>query len=391
MLAPLDRAAAWRLLAPSARLVVASARDGAGIGVPRWDAASPATLLALASHERCEAALLALADRSPAGAVDPALLAGLRQRARVAGFRAAGLADGAEAALDALERASVPAVWLKGAGLALAHGDEGFAVRPMGDIDLLVATDDLADAAHALEGAGWTATADAKAYAVAHHHLAPFRWRGDPLVRLELHHGVWTPGHPFPAVEPADWLAASRAVAWRGRRARVPAPAWGLAHAAAHWAWSHEGTTGTWQWLRDVATLGPQVTLAELDHAVRVLGVARPAGWALRVASLFGVLPPALEAATAWRGRLSAGLAGMAERQWVLRAFAAGAATPGVAWDRWWWRRAMGGLGDPTQAWPWTLGVGPVAERGRSGAQVAVRLARWRGYVARLARGTEGG
>lgn len=388
MLASLDRAAAWRLLAPSARLVVASVREGAGIGAPQWQAAAPATLLALAGHERCEGALLALAERAPAGAVDPTVLEGLRQRARVAAFRAAGLAEGADAALDAMERAGVPAVWLKGAGLALAHGDDGFAVRPMGDIDLLVAADRLADAAHALERAGWTPTGDAKAYAVAHHHLAPFRWRGDPLVRLELHHDLWTPGHPFPTVEADAWAAAARVVTWRGHRALVPSPAWGMAHAAAHWAWSHEGAVGTWQWLRDVAALGPMVSLAELDHAVRVLGVARPTGWALRVASLLGVLPPALEPATGWRGALPPGLAGVAERQWVLRAFAVGAPTPGVAWDRWWWRRSMGGLGDATGAWPWALGVGPGGGPGRlTGTQAVVHAGRWRGYLGRLARG----
>lgn len=400
MLGLLDRATAWRLLAPSARLVVASVRDGAGHEPPRWDAVAPATLLALASHERCERALLALAERAPAGAVPPALLDGLRQRARVAGFRALGLGEGAEAALDALDRAGISAVWLKGAGLALAHGDDGFLQRPMGDIDLLVHREQLPDAARALEQAGWQSGGGADAYMSAHHHLAPFRWRGDPLVRLELHHAVWAPGHPFPAVGPDEWVAAARTVVWRGRRVPVPSSAWALAHAGAHWAWSHEGAVGSWQWLRDVVALAPQLSLAELDGAARRLGVVRPVGWALRVASLVGVLPAALEPATAWRGRLPIGMSGVAERQWILRAFAAGASTPGVAWDRWWWRRAMGGLGDATRAWPWAVGIGtagdsaesrersgPGGRHARVGGLSVARLGRWRGYLRRVVRG----
>ena len=389
MLAPLDPVGARALLAPSARLVLASVVPGTVVAPEAWGAVHPGTLLALAQHERCEAALLALAQAAPAGCVDPVLLDGLRGRARVAAFRTAGLEEGAAAALDALAAAGIPALWLKGAGLAFADGDDGFDHRPMGDLDVLVEPAALAAARTALVGAGWgsaAGTADAAdAYADRHHHLAPLTWLGDPTTRLELHRGVWPPGHPFAAVEAAAWLAAARSVTWRGRLALVPAPAWALAHAAAHWAWSHEGATGSWQWLRDVRRLG-SVALGDLGAVADGLGVRRPVGWALRIAARLGQLSPELGDGVAWSGRPAGGLGALADRQWVLRAFAAGAPTPGVGWDRWWWRWSLGGLGDSTGAWPWALGPAPrppVPWRGRGG--VAARLGRWQGYVRRLA------
>jgi hypothetical protein len=388
LLAPLDRDGARALLAPSARLVVASVDPLAPApDATAWAAVQPGTLLALAQHERCEAALLALAQRAPAGAVAPVLLDGLRARARVAAFRAAGLEEGAEAALDALAAVGVPALWLKGAGLALADGDDGFARRPMGDLDLLVEPSELSRAVAALTAAGWTAGSTARDYDGRHHHLAPMTWLGDPAVRLELHRAVWPPGHPFAEVAVSAWLAAGRPVLWRGRSALVPSAPWALAHAATHWAWSHEGVTGSWQWLRDLRALGT----AELDTLGDVasgLGVRRPVGWAVRVAGLLGPLPASVAAAAVWSGRGRRGLGAVADRQWVVRAFAAGAPTPGVAWDRRWWRWSMGGLGDGAGAWPWAVGVDPLPPVPRGArAGLAVRWGRWRGWWRRVAAG----
>lgn len=383
MLSPLDRIGAWRLLAPSARLVVAAAAPDVAHPTLRWDAADPATLVALAGHERCETALLALATAHPAGTVPPALLDALRARAAVAAYRAAALADAAAAAHDALHAAGIPALWLKGAALAFAAGDDGFTGRPMGDLDLLVDPATLPTAAAALEAAGFVA-GDEAAYA-AHHHRAPRRFRGDPAARLELHDALWPPHHPLAPLAPATLLVDAAHVTWRGRRAAVLPPALHLAHAATHWAWAHEGAVGSWQWLADARRLAPAVTPDALLAAADRLGARAPMGWALHVADLLVGLPaPLAAAATTLRPRLGPLLAGLAERQWIVRAFAAGPATPGVRWDRWWWRRSLVGLGDAAHAWPWRLGAGQVAPAPLTASLARATRPRWGPYLRRL-------
>ncbi|MCU0626455.1 MAG: nucleotidyltransferase family protein [Gemmatimonadaceae bacterium] len=389
LLAPLDRAAAWRLLAPSARLVVASVHEGAAAGALPWGQVQPATLLTLVQQERCEGAMLALATQAPPGAVPPTLVEALRAQARVASFRAAGLAEGAQAAVDALATAGIESVWLKGAGLAMAAGDTHFVDRPMGDVDVLVAPDAIPAAQAALRGAGWVPGPDEGAYADAgHHHGAAFTWRGDPAVRLELHRAVWPPPSPFRSPPVADWVGAGRAVRWRDRTVVVPSPAWALAHAATHWAWSHEGATGSWQWLRDARRLAATTTPDALSAAADRFGARRPIGWALHVARLLGALAPdsAVAAAASWRGAAGGVGGALAERQWVVRAFAAGPPTPGVSWDRYWYRRSLPGLGAPPAAWPWAAGFGqvPALAWTARGGGVGARVARWGGYVGRL-------
>ena len=87
---------------------------------------------------------------------------------------------------------------------------------------------------------------------------------------------------------------------------------------------------------------------------------------------------------------------GLTEREWVIRAWHSPAASPSVKWSRFWWRRAMGRLGDQSEAWPWKLGrmvpsasmqetatrdEMPVAA-GRRGPAASAR--RWQRHLARV-------
>jgi hypothetical protein len=152
--------------------------------------------------------------------------------------------------VDALAAAEVPVLWLKGAALAMQRA-EGFGVRGMGDLDLLVAPADQERARAALSAAGWTAPATA-GYDV-HHHDAPMVRPGG--VCLELHTALFPPNHPFTSDSAALWLSRGREVRWGERRVRVLPMPWHVVHASTHWAWNHNGTVGSWQYLHDMHRL----------------------------------------------------------------------------------------------------------------------------------------
>ena len=142
----------------------------------------------------------------------------------------------------------------------------------------------------------------------------------------------------------------------------LPAP-WHMVHASVHWAWSHEGEVGSWQYLHDVHRLsagwrGEDQNWTTVVRNAESIGAGGPVGWALWAAALLvdlDVAESAIDRLRVRRGLLS----GLVEREWVLRAFHSPAASPSVAWSRFWWRRAMGGLGDAAMAWPWALGRAP--------------------------------
>ncbi len=394
MLAPLTSADALALLLPSARVLVASALADGGVQLAArlpWNDVHWPTLLSLASFERAEAQLFRLLQRAPQGAVPDDALQAMQRACRVAVFRAAELADAAAAAVDALEARGVDALWLKGAALAMQH-PAGFSVRGMGDLDLLVDPAQLQAARAALRGAGWSDGAAPETYA-SHHHDAPMHWRGG--LRLELHSALFPPGHPF-APEPASvWLGRARRVNWGVRTVRVLPENWHVVHASIHWAWSHEGEIGSWQYLHDIQRLssawrpGGADWEAVLRHAL-LLGASRPVGWALWTAARLTAIP--IDDATLERLRAGPERGrGLTEREWIVRAFYSPASSPSVSWSRFWWRRAMAGLGSAQGAWPWALGHGAVellpAEEPAgppSGPLARWKLARWRRHLLRV-------
>ena len=393
MLEPLTRARATAMLSPSARVLAASAsRDGGAsqASLLPWSDVHWPTLVSLTVFERAEAQVFRLLRAAPVGAVPDAVLHSMQGIFRVAVFRAAELAEAAGRVVDAFAARGVDALWLKGAALAMQSPDE-FSLRSMGDLDVLVAPSAAAEARTALRDFGWKDGVADPSYA-AHHHDAPMLWRGG--IRLELHHALFPPGHPFVEDGPAVWLGRGAPVQWGDRTVRVLKAPWHLVHASAHWAWSHEGEVGTWQYLHDVQHIAGRWSPAdarwdEVATHARELGSAVPLGWALWTGARLGGIQVTEALIADLRGR-SRSLSGMAEREWVLRAFHSPAASPSVMWSRYWWRYAMGGLGDVNRGWPWNLGrVAEAAPSDAAGvvALTGTKVGRWRRHLARVLRG----
>lgn len=343
------RLAGWRAAGAAAEVAAA-----VGAGVTTAD--DWATLRALARHDGVSAPLWA--GLEAAGVRPPPEVAeAMRREARVAEFGAARLEQRLRDALGLLEAAGVRPVLLKGAGLAYsAYG--GFAGRPMSDLDLLVAPDQLAGASAALRAAGWRPERAADARYAAHQHEMPLVSPDGGAV-VELHRELLPGGHPF-ALDGAGMRAAARPVRapW-GAEVLVPAAADQLVHCCVHFAWSHELRWGAWRTFADVAALLPMLLPAaegepaaedepavedELAALVARVEAAR-AGcavyWTLRLAAAAGgvAVPPAL------LGRLAPSLSPR-RASWLARHYAqqlvrGGAAVPSVTAGRLLWRWGM--------------------------------------------------
>lgn len=397
MLAPLTTHTARALLSPSARVLVAAADPDGGIarvGELPWDNVYWPTLVSLTAFERAEAQVFRLLRAAPAGAVPDDVSNAMRGIFRVAMFRSDELSDAAAAACDALRNASVPALWLKGAALAMQSAEE-FGVRSMGDLDVLVAPDQRAAARRALVAAGWADGAPDPSYD-AHHHDAPLFWRAG--IRLELHVALFPPGHPFADDSAETWISRGVTRMWGTRPVTVLPPEWHVVHAAVHWSWNHEGEIGTWQYLHDLHRLTASWGLAggewhRVVEAAELINARQPVGWALWMGSRLGRASASDTAIARLRGP-SRVLMAVEEREWVLRAFHSPAASPSVRWSRFWWRRSMAGLGESAAGWPWSIGraallPGPVEDAAaqepdpRPSAHGGT-VARWRRHLARV-------
>ena len=393
MLAPLTPRMAHALLSPSARVLVAAALPASlatlAVDDLPWDAVHWPTLLSLMAYERAEAPVCRLLHRVPERVPDDVRTTAKRLE-RVAQFQAAELHDAAAAVVDALAAAAVPALWLKGAALAM-QSPEGFGLRSMGDLDLLVLGSDAARARAVLTTAGWF-TPGAHGYDV-HHHDPPMMRPGG--LRLELHTALFPQQHPFTDETTDVWLRRGTEIAWGTRRVLVLPAHWHVVHASTHWAWSHEGTVGSWQYLHDMhrLTAGWSADGVEWDAVVRsaeAFGASIPVGWGVWTAQRLAGLASSHRVVHRLRGGLGA-LGGVVEREWVLAVLHSPAGSPSVRWSRFWWRRAMQGLGDDGGRWPWRAGRGgqvqlmaPVALP--SGGATPARWSRWRRHLVRLLR-----
>ena len=389
MLAPLTDARAAALLSPSARVLVAAASPDGGASQASllpWREVHWPTLVSLTSFERAEAQVFRLMRAAPVGAVPADVLASMQGIFRVLMFRAAELGEAAARVVDAFAEHGVDALWLKGAALAMQSPNE-FSRRSMGDLDVLVRPADADRARAALRQVGWTDGLADPSYG-GHHHDAPMLWRGG--ARLELHGGLFPPGHPFVQDDPGIWLTRGVLVPWGGRLVRVLTAPWHLVHASAHWAWSHEGEVGTWQYLYDAHDLlsdwkAEDVRWAELASHARAIGAEVPVGWALWAGARLAGIPVGEPFLTGLRGRRRP-LSGIAEREWVVRAIHSPVASPSVTWSRYWWRYAMRGLGDANRRWPWRAGRTGASEPSHSNGPVSAgtKVVRWRRHLARV-------
>lgn len=394
MLAPLTGSSARALLSPSARVLVAAARgDGGAADVGRlpWAEVHWPTLLALTGWERAESQLSRLMRSAPTTAIPEPVRQSVERMARVAAFRAGGLATAAGIAADALAAAGVPAMWLKGAALAM-QSEEGFDVRTMGDLDILVEPSAMPAARAALCAAGWAVSPEVDpALYVGHHHDAPLLWQEGQ--RLELHGALFPAGHPFRAATTAEWLSRSVPASWSGRTVRVLPPHWHAVHASVHWAWSHEGEVGSWQYLRDLAQIASELDWKAVATSADEVGASRPLGWALWSGRVLVEAPVPDATVAALRGQVTGVMGSVCEREWITRSFRSPSASPSVAWTRYWWRRAMGGLGRAEGAWPWVLGDvtgagrGPENREGTTPGDGPGKLRRWQRHLGQLLQG----
>jgi hypothetical protein len=249
--------------------------------------------------------LLAQPGRSGIGDAE---WAGLQGVYYAQGARNAALLTALRDVLAAFAQRAIPVVVLKGAALAETVY-RNVATRPMRDLDLLVRSEHLPDAADTLERLGFAPDEwyRPREWYLEHlHHLVPYR-RGQTTV--EIHHRLLPPSLPLAATEGELW-ARSRPAVVAGVTARVLAPDDLILHLSLHLA-AVDGFAAGLCGLRDLAeTLrhhGGGIDWFRL--AVSARGLERPVRAALEVtAGLLGAVVPA----TAWEA-LAAGRFGPAE------------------------------------------------------------------------------
>lgn len=187
---------------------------------------------------------------------------------------------------DALAAAGVDAVLLKGA--AVAHtAYASFVERPMRDIDLLVAPEQVDAAQEILRAAGWSRShhgPPAEAYD-GHHHLPPFADAGGTGARLELHTDLFFEGHPF-RFSPSVVRARAQRQPAGEHVLLVPSPLHQLFHACLHFVYGHLMTFAAWRTFRDVAALGGSGLIDWKDFVdlARESGGATSCYWTFKLA-----------------------------------------------------------------------------------------------------------
>ena len=144
--------------------------------------------------------------------------------------------------LTVLQSVDIPAIALKGAHLAeVVYGDP--ALRPMGDLDLLVKRADLARVENKLREAGYKPYRPfwPEAEHAVHFHLPPFV--KPDTVPLEIHWTIANPASPFRVDVDGLWTRARPAVI-AGVKALVQSPEDLLLHLCLHTSYQHRFAMG---------------------------------------------------------------------------------------------------------------------------------------------------
>ena len=148
-------------------------------------------------------------------------------------------------ALAQLGEAGIAAVALKGVALAWRHYPEA-ALRPMRDLDLLVAEDRAIEASQVLAVAGFipeTTDSATLRQALADDHQLPAQYHPGLGVTIELHHRLGDPpqrrGYRIPQLDPAEVMARATAVECGGATILCPAPQDLAAHMIVHALYGH--------------------------------------------------------------------------------------------------------------------------------------------------------
>jgi Uncharacterised nucleotidyltransferase len=187
-------------------------------------------------------------------------------------------------------RASVdgPIILIKGAEVAARYPDP--ALRPSGDIDVLVL--DAAAAESALRAAGCV-PAEGERTAGRHQHRPPLCWPSSPLP-IELHHAL--PGPSWMRAPRIDQLAATATPAAVGVDGILALPpAQHTLVLAAH-AWRHYGPSPRYRDLIDVGLLAEEADPAEIAELAQAWGLRRVWTTTSRMVAALraGTAPPGL-------------------------------------------------------------------------------------------------
>jgi hypothetical protein len=252
-------------------------------------------------------------------------------------------------ALDALGPAGVSPLLLKGAALArLIYPDP--ALRPMGDIDLLVAPDEIDRAGVVLAERGFVAPPQPHSRAAAKHRVFTRESNG-VTVNVELHFRLESPNGKAESDPRTEWSrfdASARPLVIGGRTARALGPTDGLRHLVRHLrAHVDVFTPLRLVWICDIVAFAERF-VEEIDWAA--FRQADPD--VVRVLGLLDVVSPLAAAA---RERVGLGPARAGEwadfRGWPRRSFAglrpAETARLGrdTLWPDDWWLRLHHDLG----------------------------------------------
>lgn len=210
-------------------------------------------------------------------------------------FRMRQLQPRLERALEALNRAGIDVMLLKGGALACTvYGS--FINRPMRDLDILVKPEQADDARALMLALDWAVDPDVpgdRSYGT-HHHLPPLRDLRESGLRLEIHRALLPAGHPFSFTAEELWRGARR-IAVGGAHAFVMHPAHHAVHVAIHFAWSHMLKMGAWHAFRDLGTLAA-AEMFDWDEFMDTASHWRASSccyWTLRLAqNLAGFQPP---------------------------------------------------------------------------------------------------
>ncbi len=264
--------------------------------VADWDG-----LVALAARHGLAPALGAEAGRA---GVRPPPGAALRLEAAAALGRAGAgrLRSTLAEVLAVLAAARVPSACLKGPLLGeRLYGDA--ALRPSGDLDLLVSLADFERAASALGEAGWRSEEGAPArYLRRHHQHLTFSRPGAPAVELHFRALV---GFGI-AVPSEDLLARSVPHSFAGAQARVPCPEDEVLYLGLHAAGHLLARLG---WLYDIKLLllgRPSLDWSTVAARAEALRAVSPLAFALqRVRDLGAPVPSGLLPGPGARARLA--------------------------------------------------------------------------------------
>jgi hypothetical protein len=312
----------------------------------------------------------------PSGSVPPEVRAHIGRLALVWTFKLRHLERRVEESVAALATAGIDVTLLKGAALAVTVYSE-FVHRPMADVDLMVDPYDADKAHEILQTIGWIieTTSPAAELWRDHHHLPPLGDTTGSGLRLEIHTAPLLPGHPFRLTQ-REVLETARRIKLGATAARVPELHLHATHAAIHFGYSHQFTSGGLNFFRDLAVLtraGDWSWERFVETAERT-GAQSCCYWTLRLANALIGLPVPAEVLATLSPRLGDRVSSVLEEHFSQLVMRAEHSCPSVDLRHRLWAFALG-VEEPIgrhKTWEPRLGIG-----GTSQGQSALRRFGW--------------